>query len=108
MRVGEERNVGSLIKTAFNTARYGRAKRIGEVEYHHSHAVVAAAAQGARQLVRTVSQAAGRLGDAVLGLSSDVTSQRRVVQHDGNRAGRKPAVAGDIADGNRVMFLLPW
>ena len=99
-----EPNIGNAVQRILDSPQNRHTERIGQVEHHHAQRVVSAAAQRARQLVRTVSQPFSCLLDLFLGLRRDIAGQRGLVQDNGNRRSRESALARHVANSRGVSF----
>ena len=98
MRIGQHGQVRGLIKRVFDAANDERAIRVGHIEDHHSHSVIALAAQRFGKDVRMIAELLGRLLNPRLGVRGNVTGQRSVVEYDGNGGRGESAFLGHVAN----------
>src|SRR5690349_989765 len=112
MRVGKNWHIGRLVKGVFNPTENQRAIGVSYIEDHDPDRMTTLAAQRARKQVWPVAQLLGCFVNTRLGCGWNVSSQRSIVQHDGNCGRRETARLRDIANRdhqsrNRIAAELP-
>src|SRR5205823_10385940 len=85
-----------------------RAKRVRDIEEHHSDAMASFAAKKTRHRIWPIAEFLGDVFNPFLCGWRDVPRQRRIVQDNGNRRGREAAGLRDVPHRDRlVLFAMP-
>src|SRR5262245_19087561 len=97
LRVGEHREVRSLVRRSLKALQDRGTEWIREIKTQPTQNVIPAAAQQSRQKVGLISQLASGLLNVRARLLRDIARQRCLVEHDRDRSPRESALLRDIS-----------